>query len=197
MHHAAHVVEVAVVHREPGEPGPPLASIRSSTVSSDFSDSTRIRGSSALPRCGHRSAATGPAGSRCPRSSVPCCGAASAPANPSSCGERAERSSSAGSTPSRRTIQFAAPFSAEINQRNTTGERIDTQRPAAPSAAAWRWRDSAARARRKPSTTRSPTLTRPQRSRQRRSAAARRLQDRSGQPGDGRLATYPVSRVVM
>jgi hypothetical protein len=60
---------------------------------------------------------------------VPCT-ALERTSEPSSAGERADRNSSAGSTPSRRTIQLADPFSMEISQR-----KIDEKNTCGPTTA--------------------------------------------------------------
>ncbi|SLI58866.1 Uncharacterised protein [Mycobacteroides abscessus subsp. abscessus] len=88
-------------------------------VSSLSSDSTFTRGvisSSALrsPNCSERSITCAVRWSSAPR------WAEVRTREPSSCGERAERSSSAGSTPSLRTTQFAVPLRKWIIHLNTT-----------------------------------------------------------------------------
>ena len=81
-------------------------------------------GSSVPRRCATRSAASGPPAAPSP---IAPRRAELRTSEPSSCGERAERSSSAGSMPSRRRIQFAVPLGSLITGvniiENTTAAR--------------------------------------------------------------------------
>ena len=94
-------------------PDSAATAIRSATVSSVCNATTSVRGvisSSAvrLPNCSDRRISDAVARSREPlRAEV-------RTSDSSSCAERAERSSSAGSMPNRRTIQFAAPLVARM-----------------------------------------------------------------------------------
>ena len=87
-------------------------------MSSASSDSILDRGvmnSSAVraPNCSERSTSAAVIGSSAPRR------AELRTSDPSSCGERADRSSSAGSMPSRRRIQFAVPLVRWISGVNS------------------------------------------------------------------------------
>ena len=118
VHDAQHDVRVAVLHREPGEagvPGPGHQVVDGVVGRPAISTRTRgvIRSSAtrSVNRSERSSSAAVPA-SRVPRSAL------DRTSDDSSRGDRAERSSSAGSTPRRRTTAFAGAFRALISQRN-------------------------------------------------------------------------------